>query len=593
MEARNKQRQEDELKTILAAVEETKRLKAEAQRRSEEAKSEVAKVQPDKKMEPTPLAGSKRKSLGETVNGVSPATSSGKTSQYQHKRSRTIGSMLPPAAPLSKSAPTSSPGQFRHSIFSSRASLGRSTASNNLRVSDIRPKQDRTRSSYFDLLANGIDPETPAVPLSARQVEAKRIREEELRQSKIAAAHNRRLVGQAAKRQSPAATPSLTSEAKAASIAAVTPPSPPVTAPSPQPSQTGSSYDPEADEYLQQLRAAREALAEESNWFKEQTESMKKEAEEQEKFRSSNSSYGSPIAYPNGHTKRNFSPASSLSRVEQALQRRGGSRLANYEPLKGSNYQPVPMSKRSAQIFAQEAEETVQRVVETETNGTAKKRRKRGNMDPSYRPGKDELEDEDDLNFSPQKRTKKHAAPARIARTQTKVVPNDQYLQSAVQNKFASLQSLHQPEEVDLTTDEEDGEDLAGYEGYFDNGVTAGAPKNPFSAGQDSDDELLEDPDAYESGYADADGYDDEDELLDEDDEDEGSVDYDYVRPSVANGRLMQQGVYDEEGGEEYSDEDEEDRDAPTPNTQATTSRATSSGPGATVDDAIALSDSD
>lgn len=526
MEAEKKQQQEDELKDILAAVEESKRLKARAQQQNATA----PKTSTSKKVEPVQLAGNKRKSLGELTNGDSPSIASAKSSQYHHKRSRTIGSMLAPPPPV---APTSSPGQFRHSIFSGRSSLGRSNSSSSLRKSDIRLKQDETKSDYFRLLASGADPDTPLIPLTARQVEAKRRRDKEEREAAIARAYNRRRVGLAPNQQSsPRATPS----------------SPALSAASPQASTTSSLYNPEADELLQQLREARETLANESKWFQEETAKMTKEVEEQEKFRSSNSSSESPVTLQHSHHVASPAFSKSMSRVDQILQR-AGTRSLLYHPRPESGYVPVPMSNRSAQRYIQS-----EGVEEIETNGTAKKRRKHGAIDHTYRPSKDELEkDEEDMGVSPQKR-KKHAMPA--VPVEAPVV-SAQYLHSS--NKFAQPQEPTHDPRADLTEEElleddegQDEDQPEAFGHYFD--------QNGDADQEHSEEDLFEDDDYDEEEY-------DEE---DEDAEHGGAVQY----PDTEK---LSQGFYE---------------DTETPDTQAT-SRATSSGPGATVDDAIALSDSE
>lgn len=609
MEADKKQRQEEELKNILSAIEETKRLKAEALRNQSAEAEATSKKQP----EPVQLAGNKRKSLCEAPNGVLRSSNPAKAPHYQHKRSRTIGSMLPPTAPPPPAAaPISSSSTFRHSIFSGRSSLGRSVSSANLRKSEIRQKQDETQSPYWRFLAAGIDPDTPSVPMTARQIEAKQRREKGEREAAIARAYNRRRVGAAASTQQQSPPPQLSTSTAEIS-------SPAVSASSPQPSITGSAYNPETDELLQQLREARQALADDSIWFKEQSEQMEKEFEAQEKLRSSqNSSSGLQLgASQNGYYRNTSggSPASasatktSLSRVEQILERNPRAMaLANYKPTKGPDSRPTPMSKRTAQAYAEGQDGEG----EIETNGTAKKRRKpAGVLDRTYRPTKDELEEDAadmDLQFSPTKRSKKqHVSPAvGFQEANVEFVGiRPQKLQSASENKFAQVQ---QREEMDLT-DEDDEDDLfeEDEEGVEEEDETGGFGhyfKDPNVVAADQYQQQHLAPGSPEYSYDDG-ANNDGDANTDDDDEEsevDDGADYDYV----VSGKHLPQSLYyndedeadfdDEEDSDLDEDEDEDEDDgeqAPTPYTQASTSRAPSSGPGATVDDAIALSDSD
>ncbi|ETN40304.1 uncharacterized protein HMPREF1541_04580 [Cyphellophora europaea CBS 101466] len=539
MEAEKKKRHDAELQEILAAMEETERIKAEARERQ---KAEIKQFI-DKKPERSQIAGSKRKGLGESLADSSPNLSANKNSSSHHKRSRTIGSMLPPPPPapqLATSAP--SPSHFHQSIFSSSKHLNRSSSTSNLRKSEIRKTQDETKTDYFKLVAQGIDPDTPLVPRTARQVEAKQRRDREEREAAIARAYNRRRVGPIA---------ASTSNSRVSSPATGSPAAPPP-APSPAPSNTSSVYDLETDGLLKQLREAREAMADDTKWFKEQAERMGKEVDE-EKVQSSANSGRSLLVPQNGNASASPAPGMSMSRVEQYIQR-NGPRLLSYKPISGSDYIPVPMSKRSAQRYSIEEE-----VEEIGTNGTAKKRRKRGSVDRSYRPGPEEMdEEEDDMNMSPQKRSKKHIVS--MARTKASQQPV-QHLQSS--NKFSQLQEFvygnedegEEQRDRDLSADEED--ETEGYGHYFQqNGTATDQFDDDLVGGEEED---------YSDQYGDE--YDEDDEELE--DEEDG---YDYV------GQHQPSKVYYE--------------DAPTPNTQAT-SRATSSGPGATVEDAIPLSDSD
>lgn len=542
MEAEKKKRSEKELEMILKVGEESKRIQAEMQRRQATANKE-RELQ---KAEQPQIAGSKRKSFAEST-ATTPKTEG--TSRFiNHKRSRTIGGMQPPPTP-NRVPQTGTTQDFRHSIFSPRSSLNRSTSGSNLRQSVLRAKQDDTKTDYFRLLANGIDPDTPLVPLTARQVEAKERKDREEREAAVARAHNRRRVNSTAPRGSQSVTSATTSPAAS--------PQPAPTVPSPTPSASRSVYDPQTDDLLQQLREARLALENDTTWFKEQASKIEKEAQEEERLRSSTSSHPSPqvghgLTIVDGHA---YSPAppQSMSRVEARI-RRLGSKLA-YKPV---GQQSERVSRQSSLRYSSDQhEEEIEQ--EIETNGTAKKRRRRGDIDRSYRPSKDDMqEDEEDLDMSPQKRIKNNVIPT-VRHTLPAKAPAPQY--NPASNRFAFGDEEEQSEE-DILGDGEDEE-------YYQRNGVQGIPHQQYLANA-----ILGDD---EEDYDEEDLEEDDEEGEEDDSDDEGYAQGGYV--SYPNLHQQSSHLY---GYEE----------AATPNTQAT-SRATSSGPGATVEDALVLSDSD
>ena len=527
VETEKKRRKEDDLQEIMAAMEDSKRvreehkrMKKEAQKAKKEEEARLVKL----RQEQTQLAGKKRKSVRVPSSTLSPVIQP--ESFRHHKRSRTLGSsMLPPPRPVQQ--PTNS--SFRASIFSSgNSSFGLLSRSNSVRDSqrsrsDTRPHQDKTRTDFFRLLAHDVDPETPLIPLTQSQVDAKARREKEEREAKLNSIYNRRRVGQSA-------TPPRASPAPQPSFAASTPSS--------RESSPRPSYDPEADDIIRQIRETRDMFTEGSEWFKEQSTALEKEYRE-EKLRSSISSQGSPRVSINGVEYQPL-PGPSMSRTERLIRGYGLDKpKPKYKPLTGSDYVPVPMSKRTAtryQMGVGEVGVDVDGEEEIEKNGTAKKRRKHGLVDRSYRPDPrfDEEENEEDYDEVPPKRVKaaRHAFPA--PRVKVNSTP------------FTHLQ----PQDDELLEDDdeellENDEDPNRY--YYN-----GAEGDTEELVEDEEDDLLEEDD-------------EEDDLVDDDDEDD--YDQGYLRP----------------GSQPYED-------APTPATQVS---HVSSGPGATKDDAIALSDSD
>ena len=542
IEAEEKRKKEDELDEILRTAAESRRIEEaikkseleKARKNAQESKEIIGKVQQGQ------LAGTKRKSLGEYATKEEVAGPSG--AYMHHKRSRTMGSsiMAPPPRPLHTSPPPFTP--FRRSIFTPTASttnLNRSKSAREMRASQAqaRPKIDNTKTDFFRLVAHGMDPNTPFVPLTASQVKQKALKEKEQRQANLDKAYNRRRLG-------PSRSPSTSEQ--------FSPPSEPrVAAPSPSPApSSASSFTEEQEDLLREAREAREAMANDTHWFEEQAAVMKQEAEQEEQLRSSTSSQHSVraavngLSMANGHENyRASTPGASMSRVERRIRARG----LPYVPLGGptSNYRPVAMSKRSALRYSQNSEH----VEEIETNGTAKKRRRRGDMDPSYRPMADDAEEEEDdeTEMLPTRKTKavKHTPPAHSAKVTTGPVPHS--------NPYDSLlQGLDDDEE------EEVQEEVIAEE-YLEDDQDNGYPPISYQDGTDADTEELDEG---------SDLFDEEDDD-EEDTGEEAPLDdlnhHDYLH--------LQSHAYE---------------DAPTPGTEVS---AASSGPGQTQDDAIELSD--
>jgi hypothetical protein len=568
-EAAKKKKLDREKNEILQAVEERKQLQAAlrasaiADERSKAAAEEAAKSQ---------TASRKRKSMTDTP--IQMPHDRKEQASRNHKRSRTVGSIMgpPPRPSPAPTLPTSTAPQFSNTSLG--ASLSRSSSTRSLRRSLQRPAQDETKTDFFRLLAAGVDPETPWIPLTASQVADKEKKEAAERSAKLEATYNRR------KGATPQKNP--TSPARGPVVAPVSASPTNNGAPSPAPSSSMS----ETEDLIRQLREAREEMDNDISWFKQQNELMQKQAEQEEDILRS-----SPSSQQSGRTSLNGLPMvngyeywqapnarGSMSRVERRIRATGARGLAN----RPYGQYAVPMSKQTARKYLKENEQ----VEEIETNGTAKKRRKHRIDDRTFKPtGDDELTDEEaELEYmAGPKRTKavKHSHSARYPgkydrtykpteedaeieedatyeylpqKSSRAIRHNQPHPRSAAatgklpakaapnSNAFARLQNLpvddDEEEEEDLLKDDEDNNHLF------------------YRGGEDGDTEELYDGE-------------EEDELV-EDTEDEYEDGYDNAGVSAMQG-----------GQWRYED-------APTPNTQTS---HVSSGVGATADDPLELSD--
>lgn len=576
-EAEKRKRLEQERLEIVKAFEEKKRLQVEMaeQKKAEELearkKADIkAAMEMIRKGE---LGTKKRKSLHDESTKAPPDAAPLGPSYRHHKRSRTVGSPMPPPPKPTRISPRAASNGFRFSNTSLGASLSRATSIRDpFRKSSYRPPQDTTKTDFFRLLAHGVDPETPWIPLTASQVNAKKKKEKEELDARIEAAYNRRRVGNSGKETK---SPSAASE------------SPFAVAPSPSPApSTAASTSLETDELIEQMREARKQMEEDEKWFREEREKMAKELDEQEKLRSSASSTQSGRISVNGLPMVNGYeyypapdlPSGSMSRVERQIRATGARGFAN-KPFgaEKSSYAAVPMSKKTARKYTQ-AKEAVE---EIETNGTAKKRRKHRDVDRNYHPsGEDGLtEEEVELEYMGPKPSKaiKHTPPA------------------PQRPKFD--RSYKPSGEDEVSEEEEELEYLAPERSnaikHNPPAPTTSAPvvkiqatNNPFDRLQNTEpddedeEELLEDEETdlkrlfcHNGEDGDTEELDEEEEeLLEDSEEDQKDYDDEYGEPEPGPSRATSR-PYD---------------DAPTPNTQVSN---VSSGVGATADDPLELSD--
>ncbi|KAL2419848.1 SAC3 family protein 1 [Exophiala dermatitidis] len=398
-EEERKKRSEEELEEILRATQETKRLQQEVEQAAETRRAKLS-VRADNN--PGKVAGQKRKSssgqeqpqpiLASSRNGTASATPANKG----HKRSRTLGTFSEPSnrtlrnmqPPGVSFRPSRSKPPPHVSIFSARSTFGRSVSGHqNLRESTSGQKVDTTHTDYFKLKAMGIDPETPIIPDTEATLALRKRREEEERKAALARASRPTTRLSSSSLQG---SPSAGTASPPAFSPLMASPAAPTRAPAAQHQQPviRAAPSPVEDDFLKQIREAREALAEQAQWFKEQTVTLEKEMEqeEQELGKSSQSSSRHPFessvlsippaattsggngsALARAHTGYEYRPSetkpgASLSRTEQRIRMTGAHGLATSalgrkpRTASSSGYIPVAMSRRSAMTYNRGAE---------------------------------------------------------------------------------------------------------------------------------------------------------------------------------------------------------------------------------------------
>ncbi|KAJ4537423.1 actin cytoskeleton and mitosis protein, variant 3 [Exophiala dermatitidis] len=398
-EEERKKRNEEELEEILRATQETKRLQQEVEQAAETRRAKFS-VRADNN--PGKVAGQKRKSFSgqeqPQPNLASPrnGTASGTPVNKGHKRSRTLGTFsepsnrtlrhtLPPGVSFRASRSKPPP---HVSIFSPRSTFGRSVSGDqNLRESMSGQKVDTTHTDYFKLKAMGIDPETPIIPDTEATLALRKRREEEERKAALARASRRTTRLSSSSLQG---SPSAGTASPSAFNPPVASPAAPTRAPTAQQQQQVNHATPSPvveDDFLKQIREAREALAEQAQWFKEQTVTLEREMEQEEQeFRKSShsssrhafessvlsippatTSVGKGGALSRAQTGYEYRPSEtkpgvSLSRTEQRIRMTGAHGLATSalgpkpRTTSSSGYIPVAMSKRSAMTYKRGAE---------------------------------------------------------------------------------------------------------------------------------------------------------------------------------------------------------------------------------------------
>ncbi|ETI23530.1 hypothetical protein G647_05332 [Cladophialophora carrionii CBS 160.54] len=567
-EQARKQRSDEELEEILKAAQESRRLQKEVE--------EAVKMQKEPSTMPNggevvKVAGQKRKSFsGQDLRASTVASANGATSVSGHKRSKTMstsahssptaGGGAPSGASLRSS--TSRPPQHV-SIFSRASTLGRSTSNSDLRKSASSYKLDATRTDYFRLKAMGLDPDTPIVPDTKETLAFRRRREAEERQASINRA-NRRLRTSTSDQSPPTAMP----------------PPPLPRAQTTETQQTPRTRPPPAptsveDDFLKQIREAREAMAEQTEWFKQQAVTLEKEIAQDDEFRKSQSSLdaGSPVsssglAKVNGfeYLPADTKPGFTLSRTELRIRQTGAHGLAT-KPLRSTaDYVAVAMSKKSALNYS------------GGSHSSPGRKRPHNDVESS-----DEISSAHKAALHALKRPRAASHHIQVA-TPQKPKPT---ARKSGGNPYQLLQTVD--------SDEEEVEDLSGNDGdtaesYDEEEELHGQPgshprrfePNGNHADDEDEEELdedeLDEEDENEESYLVEEGYEDEDEDGDEDEDEEelDEEDEGYRYPA----RYLQ--------GDQHEYED-----AATPASNPQISRAASSAPGASVDDAFVIDDSD
>ncbi|OAL26797.1 hypothetical protein AYO20_09939 [Fonsecaea nubica] len=558
-EQARKQRTEEELEEILRATKESKQLQKEVQQAVQAGNPPAALPNG---AEASKLAGRKRKSF----SGAN-STMNGTPSVSGHKRSKTMSVSSDPTASTTSHRPpvpgfrvsTSRPPQHV-SIFSRSSTLSQSASAQRL---------DTTRTDYFRLKAMGVDPDTPIIPDTKQTLALRRQKEAEERQASIRRA-NRRL------------RPSLSSDhsSPAPMLPSVIADSPMPDA-NPEPQPTPRLPPPVEDDFLKEIRQAREAMEEQIEWFKQQSVSLE-EIEQEEDFQGSQSgreqsspSSASGMLRVNGYE---YLPASSragssLSRTERRIRETGAHGLAT-KPLRTvSQYVPVAMSKKSARDYSQ-------------GSNISSPGRKRAHHDVDS-ASNDRGTDRTSESHPASKRPR--AAPHKTTNRTTNSSRSNHFPRNQGINPFGSLQSPQSDDqEGDLESDGDDQDQDELYdddESVSENGYPADARNGTYTSDEVEDVSEEEEENGYHlgQGSGEEEHEDEEDEMgedtndqLEDDESDEGDEeDRQYNYPAYLQAR-----------------QDEFD-DAETPLTNPQLSRATSSAPGNSADDALVLSDSD
>lgn len=284
-----------------------------------------------------------------------------------HKRSRTVdGRALSKSADNRSTSDLASTARYNAMMSSPRSSLWGSTNSSLTRSTSLGRKLDRTQTDYFRLKARGIDPGTPIFPETKTSLERKKRSISDRTATKSAFA--------APSPDQPTAAP------RTSSVSSST-------------TSTPKTFDPEKDEFLQQIRQVSRAMKEDSEWFNSQTKELEKEIEAQEAIRSRQNSPpttnpspdGSGLASVNGYL---YSPTPlststrSISRTEQRIRRTGAHGFAT-RPV--SDYLAVAQSKTTSNRLSGAVKSSLRK----------KRKTKTGERDGRYIYSSDEDSDEE------------------------------------------------------------------------------------------------------------------------------------------------------------------------------------------------------
>ena len=629
-----KRKAEAELDAIKAAVEETRRLQKIQRDKEEDERAvretlRIRKAQQEATSRTVKVAGQKRKSLSdsdETVRADQEQVVG--TSTPGHKRTRTISTLSDPSSAMRTSRSlnsqvhstpvfVASPSRPERSYIHP-SGPGRSTSSHQLLQSQVGNfnssqrgrKVDTTKTDYFRLKALGIDPETPLVPLTEKQLETKKKRDAEEKQAVLDRIMRRRYTGREFNK-APSPPASTNTEQPMCTVDAfhVRASEPHSTMFDHSSETTPSTHgDLEIDELIQQSRKQREALAKDTDWLTESREVLEQqfsqavenanvhpESKPTQSLRIDSvvpSPSGKGLARVNGFdylpAKNNF--GQSLSRTEQRIRATGAHGLANKPLRPHRDYVTVgvAMSKRSASSIYR-PELSSQQV-----------------SSPSRKRSLDNMESR--THFEENVRTTKRTrlTPEKEIRMNEKVQP---HFGPVKKNPYAVLEPAEDSEDED---DDGPAEDLRGVKSngqqveYYSEDDYGEEEEEELEEELEEDEESIEKFDDGEEEESDEDEDEDDNRrkpsygqeaYLEDEDEEELEEDYELEE--------------EEDEGEEDEDDDDDDdvldEDDPAQNIRgfgkhhahlasedfAQGSRSASSGPGATEDDALVLSDSD
>ena len=518
------------------------------------------------------VAGQKRKSFnGQELrpNTIEPST--GAASISAHKRSKTMSTTENPNAarqgsPLSGFRVSTAQPSPNTSIFSRSSAFGHSTDSSNLRKSMSSQKLDATRTDYFRLKAMGVDPDTPIVPDTKESLALRQRREAEERQASINRA-SRRVRTPASDDVPPISMPPPSlSHSRMAEVQ-----------PSPSKASTPAIVE---DDFLKQIREAREAIAEQTDWFKEQAGALEKEIEQEEEFRRSQSSRegasplsSSGLARANGYEylAAETKPGGSLSRTERRIRQTGAHGLATKPLRSSSDYVAVAMSKRSA--FE----------LNRGLHSPSGRKRSYDDVEPSRETA---IAHKAALHTLKRYRAvPHHHQPGMQPKSKPMPAPATR---NGNQNPYQLLQSidpdddeardLGEDDDTDELFDEEEDMNDPQSGHYF----TSHMANGQYAEGDEEDDlegDDTADNDDYDStgdaAEEDAEEEHDDEEVEEEEEEDNDGTGYPYPNTTFLQGHA---------GAEDYDD-------AATPASNPQISRAASSAPGGSVDDAFVIDD--
>lgn len=571
--AEAKRAKEEELEKILEASREAKRVQLEFRQKAEEKRRQERESQPRqgptqqnaingiRHRLPIQVAGQKRKTVASTNSAVNP------TSTSVHKRSRTIehadidlssiGKRL--SSPLREAKESQSGSKLRKSI--SHRDLRRSLSGQPL---------DNTQTDYFRLKAMGVSPDTPLVPDSSRSLAERHSDSLAKRNAALQRLERRRLARSASSQEPFSETSSqpdlqhLRSPELSASIfnTSVT---------------STSNFDPNEDPFLRQFREARQKMDQDREWFKSQTSLLEKEIEEQEDFQKSlrlsesvadtETSMTAP-GHANGlarstnglaYTPLNYVPGKTLSRTEQRIRRTGAHGLAVQQPISSHHSSPLYTAHHSP-ATAEASNHRKRSIDEAQTSEIGHNHR----LSATKRP----------RNDLPHHVINDFTAPPDVQRHPF----GSEQQQRTFHDNIQGTEALEEHEQ------EQDGH---AFDGSLSN--------SPAYMLVNGDQDLPQELEIYEGEE------DEEEEQVRGSDEYDGEGEYDYEHGVEGDDDEDEEEDQDEDEEEddedegEYEDEDE-DEDIPysypqgslPPSTKLSTPE---SGPGATFDDAIELSD--